>query len=355
MVIYMQSYASSGFAPTKPLSRGDLIFQQERRIRNDYLRGQNEKSKSMSRAHQSAGAKTQSKANEMLGFSNPRAKFLAIAIGVCLTLFAGQTLVSYVHHKIAVDCSSKVVAGPTSDATRKYVSKIVTSETSGNCTSEAQLSTLINTYRMKQAAAEQASVTKSAKSLSAESTATSPSVPTAVVATLSQMSGRDLLQMGYEKLRAGFPQESVALFNEAVRRDSSNANSRRYLAYALVSAGRASEALEQYNALQKLNALLPADRLAMQHALNAVQTNGVQSGSADDEALVSHYRAALISNPKDFDAKYRLAVLCSKLGRNEEAIHECLTGMSEAPSATDKQQQFYLLYASLATTNPNRT
>ncbi len=91
--------------------------------------------------------------------------------------------------------------------------------------------------------------------------------------------------MGYDRLQTGSGKESISLLSEAVRRDRNDPISRRYLGYALLQAGRPTEALEQYDALQKLGGLLPADRLVMEQAVRMPKTKSGSNELADNSTL----------------------------------------------------------------------
>jgi tetratricopeptide (TPR) repeat protein len=171
----------------------------------------------------------------------------------------------------------------------------------------------------------------------------------------SKISTKSLIEDGYDRLQKGFAEQSIPLLSEAVRRDRNAPISRRYLAHALLRSGGPFEAIGQFEALRKLGGLLPADQQAMQEAMRTVQANKESKGSEqfkgsgeNDAAVLSKYRAAILYNPKDVDTRYNLALIYSKSGKTEDAIHECLTGMSDAPPNSEAQQKFYRLYASLA-------
>ncbi|MBS1955433.1 MAG: tetratricopeptide repeat protein [Cyanobacteria bacterium SZAS-4] len=382
----MQDYLSSGFAPSftnkfapasspnfaqktreqsihnltqrptaaQPTNRSQFISQQEKTIRNGFLRKTTSKSSS-SLSKRSAGSLIQSdnckaeSRNSSIGL-----KLAASSAALFVILLAGQISCSFLSQQAAIDGHQQVLPKHSDSATgsRNSIANVRSSAipvaatagvfSNGSVDGAHKTSDLI---AVAQASAALSS-TEQNRPIKDSPAASSDHID------LTSITTSDLVKSGYQKLRSGGAQESIVILTEAVRRDSNDPSSRRYLGYALIQAGRPSEALAQYDALQKLTVLLPADRLAMEHAAH------MQSQSASNEVdntLVSKYRAAIASNPKDFDSKYRLAVICSKLGRTEEAIHECLTGMSESPSSSANQQQFYLLYSSLAVSNANRS
>jgi hypothetical protein len=335
----------------KPSNRGELIFQQERKIRNDFLRKTGSKSSPLLPTKRSTG--TQSKRKQ--GVSALNLKLCVTAFAVCLLLFTGQLGLSFLRQQLVMDGLHQSSPGRPASATnfRSAMASVGSNATTPNVTASTAVSD--NTLEAHKIVVAQAA-TMAATTEPAQVTQ-NVSVPMSGLndLNLSSISTVNLVKIGYERLRSGSAQESISVLSEAVRRDRNDPVSRRYLGYALAQAGRPTDALVQYEALQKLSGLLPSDRLAMQHAMRTAEAKSASPELGDNESLISKYRAAILSNPKDFDSKYDLAVICSKSGRTEEAIHECLTGMSESASCTEKQQKFYLLYSSLATLSSNRT
>ena len=178
-------------------------------------------------------------------------------------------------------------------------------------------------------------------------------VPPANNLDLSKFSTANLIKGGYSRLKKGSAEEAVSMLSEAVRRNRNDAISRRYLGYALLRAGRPSEATEQFEALRKLGRLLPSDQLAMQQAEQSESMESGESNAADTPA-VSQYQATIAANPKDWDSKYNLVVIYAKSGRTNDALRECAAGMNEAPANSEEQQRFHRLYLSLETASLNQ-
>ena len=346
----------------RPSSRGEFIFQQERKIRNDFLRKTGPKSMPLLPTQSSTGTHLQCpKVNAKRGTSALRLKLVASAVAVGLILCAGQLGCSVLRQQLAIQGIHQPSPGHPGAATtsNKHLASVESSASPTDATPAGMSDSTIDSHKVDEliAVAQAATVRATTESTQAIQNFSVPT-PDVTPLSLSKISTVNLVKIGYQKLRTGSAQESISaisVLSEAVRRDRNDPVSRRYLGYALLQAGRPTEALGQYDALRKLSGLLPSDRLAMQHAMRIAQANSVSNEVGDNDSLISKYRAAILSNPKDFDSKYDLAVICSKLGRTEEAIHECLTGMSESPSCSEKQQKFYLLYASLAPLSPNRT
>jgi tetratricopeptide (TPR) repeat protein len=391
----MQDYMSSGLAPTfshnfapsastnfapnpydlrvhmlaeqsalpKPASRREFIFQQERKIKNDFLRKTAPKSVLLLPTKSRTGTHSQhEKVNAVQGKSALHLKVIASAVAIGLILFTGQLGYSFVGQQLA----SHELHQPSPvhpDALTNFNNSIASAgsiATTPDGTTATPMSPnaldQAHQFDVKTADAQAGTV---AATMEPKQAIQSVSVPTSDAdhLILSKLSTVNLIKIGYERLRTGSAQESISILSEAVRRDRNDPMSRRYLGYALLQAGRSSEALGQYDALQKLGGLLPSDRLAMQHAMRTAQAKNEEQSKelGDNDSLISKYRAAILSNPKDFDSKYDLAVLYSKLGRTEEAIHECVTVTSELPPSSEKQQKFCRLYASLVPLSHNQT
>ncbi len=305
----MQDYVSSGFAPAlssnfapnpydqpihmlgrqavlpKPTGRREFISQQERKIRADFLSKTTQKSMSLLPAKSSTGTHSKREmVNANLGISALHLKLVASAVAVGLILFAGQVGCSYLSQQLAANAhfqpsSARPVLVTSSNTTAACVKS---SPTTPVGTTTAPISSAPT--RLAAAADPMGGDTHDIDDIIAVykaatlSTTTKPtqeiqslSVPSSDV-NLSKISTADLVKIGYEKLRTGSAKESIVVLSEAVKRDRNDPVSRRYLGYALVQMGRPSEALAQYDALQKLSGLLPADRLAMQHAMRIAQT-----------------------------------------------------------------------------------
>lgn len=299
----MQDYLSSGFAPSltnkfapnpstnfapntyeqsihmlvqrpavsQPSNRREFISQQERTIRNGFLRKAGSKSASLSTNQTSNGTLCQRKkvnGSPMLGLK------LAVSVtALVLVLFTGQLGCSLLSQQPALkgprqslaqqhDASKNSNNSITTVASAPTLSvPTATSMDSNTLDESGQIDNIIAVYRASTMAPKEKT----------QATQDSPVVSSDHFA-VNEISTSNLVQMGYDKLRSGAAKESISLLSEAVRRDCNDPTSRRYLGYALIQAGRPAEALEQYNALQKLSALLPTDRLAMQHAVHIAQT-----------------------------------------------------------------------------------
>lgn len=304
----MQDYVSSGFAPAlssnfapnpydqpihmlgrqavlpKPTGRREFISQQERKIRADFLSKTTQKSMPILAKSSTGTHSKREMVNANLGISALHLKLVASAVAVGLILFAGQVGCSYLSQQLAANAhvqpSSARPALVTSSNTTAACVK--SSPTTPVGTTTAPISSAptrlaaaadpmgVDTHDIDDIIAVYKAATLSTTTKPAQAIQ-SLSVPSLDV-NLSKISTADLVKIGYEKLRTGSAKESISVLSEAVKRDRNDPVSRRYLGYALVQMGRPSEALAQYDALQKLSGLLPADRLAMQHAMRIAQT-----------------------------------------------------------------------------------
>jgi hypothetical protein len=333
-------YTSRGqFAVPSTESR---FIQQERKMRKEFLHKKGSRSEAMRSTKTGTGTYSNSKPEKLNAGVPHRLKLVASGIAMILIFCwqlghsfaaqqpAGNLLEQRSQHNDALTTNASNVAAPkTFEQTLEIGSK--------NAAAQANHKQNVATTAVPKQAVH--------------------NVSTSVASNLDlhKVSMHNLLKMGYEKLRSGSPEQSISIFSEAVRRDRNDPISRRYLGYALLDAGRPAEAIGQFEALRKLRSLQRSDLLAMQHAVQTEksmqQAKVTQPAQevGENETLISKYRAAILSDPKDLDSKYNLAVIYSKSGRTAEAIHECLSGMTIANA--EEQQRFYRLYASLATSS----
>lgn len=171
-----------------------------------------------------------------------------------------------------------------------------------------------------------------------------------------KMSTPSLLRSGYETLKRGAAAEATAMFSEAIRRNRNDSVARRYLAYALLQDNRPSESIEQFQALNKLGALRPADRQAVVRAQQlqrqlqtqtATSTTGgatstattpaatAATGQAPADKGIPYLKKLAEASPHDVSCKYNLAQAYAKEGMTAESTHECLSGLN-MPEATEE-------------------
>lgn len=309
----MQDYASSGFAPAlttnfapnpydlpihmlgrqavlpKPSSRREFISQQERKIRNDFLSKTTQKSMPLLPAKSSTGTHSKREmVNAKMGISALHLKLVASAVAVGLILCAGQVGCSFLSQQLAANAHFQPSSERRALVTSSNTSTVTSKEHMGSAAAAPVGATATPmSSAAPVVAAPMANDSHNIDDIIAVykaatlSTSTKPtqaiqslSVPSPDV-NLSNISTADLVKIGYEKLRKGSASESISVLSEAVKRDRNDPVSRRYLGYAFLQMGRPSEALAQYDALQKLSGLLPADRLAMQHAVRIAQAKSV--------------------------------------------------------------------------------
>ena len=159
----------------------------------------------------------------------------------------------------------------------------------------------------------------------------------------SKVSSADLIKNGYDRMKQGSTEESIAMLCEAVKRNPNDTTARRYLGYALLSAKRRSEAVEQFEALRKLGDLLPSDERAIQQATPVKNAH-------KPTTPMGEYQARIASDPKDLNARYELTLEYIKLGQTDDAINECVAGMSQATKNTADEARFSNLLRQLQAT-----
>lgn len=300
----MQDYLSSGFAPSvsnkfapsssanfapaydqsihmlahKPVAhvpsgRREFISQQERNIRNGFLR------KTSTKSETSLLTINGNRLNAQPRFSSIRMKLAASAIALCLIIFAGQLGSSCLNQQLAGNALSQSSSG--NSDTAKNLSGAVANVSATTSHGAAVSATFNDARKIEEIIADAQAHAGAAKAEIQSKQILSISAPDVDLDSLDTMTTVNLVKIGYERLQAGSTQESISLLTEAVRRDRNDPTSRRYLGYALLQAGRPSEALGQYDALQKLSDLLPADRMAMQHAMRIAQSASLSPLSHD--------------------------------------------------------------------------
>ncbi|MBS2004867.1 MAG: tetratricopeptide repeat protein [Cyanobacteria bacterium SZAS LIN-5] len=303
-------------ATPHPTSRGELIFQQERRIRNDFIRKPSTSSNRSSLTVLASGKVLQSKKCEGTNkhaLSERRLKFIASTVAFALILFTGYISISFLTQPFTSQtlCKSTPKQSITTTPPINSMASTGTVATLSSGTTRTELSrnTVEDEAReMKDLIAiarAHAMATKPGESqdkrtesdLSNQSDAnlgktsdlnlnktSNLNLDKTGNVNLTAMTTVDLVKTGYEKLRSGSAQESITVLSEAVRRDSNDPTSRRYLGYALLKTGRPAEALNQYKAVQSLSGLMETDRIAVQHAKYLLQTGNKPTESESSKS-----------------------------------------------------------------------
>ncbi|MFN8552500.1 MAG: tetratricopeptide repeat protein [Candidatus Obscuribacterales bacterium] len=303
-------------ATPHPTSRGELIFQQERRIRNDFIRKPSTSSNRSSLTVLASGKVLQSKKYEGTNehaLSERRLKFIASTVAFALILFTGYISISFLTQPFTSQtlCKSTPKQSITTTPPINSMASTGTVATLSSGTTRTELSrnTVEDEAReMKDLIAiarAHAMATKPGESqdkrtesdLSNQSDAnlgktsdlnldktSNLNLDKTGNVNLTAMTTVDLVKTGYEKLRSGSAQESITVLSEAVRRDSNDPTSRRYLGYALLKTGRPAEALNQYKAVQSLSGLMETDRIAVQHAKYLLQTGNKPTESESSKS-----------------------------------------------------------------------
>jgi len=165
----------------------------------------------------------------------------------------------------------------------------------------------------------------------------------------SKVATADLVKNGYERLKKGSTEDAISMLCEAVRRNRNDSTARRYLGYALLSAKRPSEALEQFQALRKLGTFQPSDQQAIDKAMGA---SGLGQGqrpvvSHEDSFAIAQTQARIANNPSDLNARLKLVMQYNQSGLIEDALHECAVSMSLCDPNSQMYQKFAAMQTSL--------
>jgi hypothetical protein len=307
-----------------PTSRGELIFQQEKRIRNDFIRKPSTSSNRSRLTVLASGKVLQSKKCEGTNkhaLSERRLKFIASTVAFALILFTGYISISFLTQPLTSQtlCQStpKQSITTTTPINSMASTGTVATLSSGTTRTELSRNTVEDEARkMKDLIAiarAHAMATKPGESQKQLTESDSSNQSDAELGktsdlnldktsylnldktsnlnldktnnvNLTAMTTVDLVKTGYEKLRSGSAQESITVLSEAVRRDSNDPTSRRYLGYALLKTGRPAEALNQYEAVQSLSGLMETDRIAVQHAKYLLQTGNKPTESESSKS-----------------------------------------------------------------------
>ena len=165
---------------------------------------------------------------------------------------------------------------------------------------------------------------------------------------LSKFTTSDLIKKGYEQLNKGALDDAIYMLTESVKRDRNDINARRYLAHALVRDNRMSEAVAQFEALQKLRALQPADQQVLEQAETAMRSANEQSKAGGPNPLIAQYENQVAKRPGDSSCRYNLATAYKKSGMYQSALQQCTIGLSETPAQSEWHEKFSALYKSVA-------
>ncbi|MFN8550739.1 MAG: bacterial transcriptional activator domain-containing protein [Candidatus Obscuribacterales bacterium] len=269
-------------AKHQPTNRGELIFQQEQRIRNEFIRKpgncQNRANQTMI-ASGTAPQHNRREGTTVQALPELGLKIIASSAALAIILFAAHLSIPFFTQPLSTQALSQSASKQLDTETHLGSSTASTGNkatlSSGTATTESnrdaieeetrKMNDLIAIERAhsmaKKPGESQAQLTKSDSSNDTQANLSKNSS-----VNLSTMTTVDLVKTGYEQLRSGSAQESIPLLSEAVRRDNNDPASRRYLGYALLETGRPAEALNQYEALRSLSGLQETDRLAVQHA-----------------------------------------------------------------------------------------
>ena len=132
---------------------------------------------------------------------------------------------------------------------------------------------------------------------------------------------KSLQTRGYAALKAGNTEFAILALTKAVQLEPNNPLTRRYLAYAMVTAGDGSGALQQFYAWDKLQSIAPGDAVAFAKTL-------AFSGDSTNAKIVFDYTTAKNSN--DVQALLEIARICAVLRFDGQATSAVTAGLMVA-------------------------
>lgn len=136
---------------------------------------------------------------------------------------------------------------------------------------------------------------------------------------------KTLLAEGYARLRKGQLPTAVQYLASAVKQNPNSTEARRYLAYALGRNGNLLDAITQYRELVSMGVSSVSDLRELGDLL--LKTDQAQEA-------VDTFKRILVDNPRDRDARCRLANAYSALGDLKSAVEVCTQGRQIDPANT---------------------
>ncbi len=137
-----------------------------------------------------------------------------------------------------------------------------------------------------------------------------------------------LLLAGYNQLRHGAHEQAVETFSAVVQSNPASIEARKYLAYALLNAGLAEQAVTQYEYLQKISSLSAVDLTSLGNAYFYC---------SNYKKAISTYRQALSQNRHSDDARVGLVHTYVAAGDTagaslvcEQALQQSITAASHS-------------------------
>lgn len=143
---------------------------------------------------------------------------------------------------------------------------------------------------------------------------------TITAASLKGLSLDELNNKGYSLLQAGSPNDAIVALTEAVRKDPSSIDARRYIIFALLAQGNAQAAAKQLSVLETMTKLEHSElaKFAQQFA----QQNAYGQAATIYERLIA-------AHPDDFDSRVALIKTCMQMGSNDRAAQVSKAGLTQ--------------------------
>jgi tetratricopeptide (TPR) repeat protein len=150
----------------------------------------------------------------------------------------------------------------------------------------------------------------------------------------------ELLKVGYKYLNDGELQFAIACFRQAVKMEPSNENARKYLAHAYFEAGESAGAAEQFEALNHISGVDPADILPFSQSL---------ARSGRTSRAIQVLESYLATNPRATNYRCDLANLYLEAKQPARAKMVIAQGLAvPGLSASDRQELMSLYQNSIA-------
>ncbi len=145
---------------------------------------------------------------------------------------------------------------------------------------------------------------------------------------LTGKSAQELSTEGYALLKQGESDRAIRFLAQAVRTDPNSATARRYLAHAFLGNSDFANAVEQFEALNKMNPLSLPEKMKLIEALNHVGRSSEAAGML---------KTMIADNPSDMEARLSLVRQLQAENKKDEAKALCTQGLQFAKSAAEIQ------------------
>ena len=148
----------------------------------------------------------------------------------------------------------------------------------------------------------------------------------------------ELIKLGYKYLNDGELQFAIACFRQAVKMSPQNENARKYLAHAYFEAGESDGAAQQFEALNKISGVDPADILPFSQSL---------ARSGHTTRAIQVLESYLSTNPRATNYRCDLANLYLEAKQPARARTVLAQGLAVPGLSPEDRNQLTSLYSGL--------